>query len=95
MKISEKKYLAGCRVLLDNGIDDEDEVHTVMEALYAVLLDKDATKINDAIEEIPCCQNCVRSLFYGNKDGDCVNPYDMCDHWNNAFANFVSKNKCL
>jgi len=56
MAISQNAFLAGCRVLIDNGIEIS-EAQTVMQALCCVMLDTETEPLMQ--DDMPCCQNCT------------------------------------
>jgi len=65
--ITSKSFLAGCRALIDNGIDP-DESPIVLQALCYILLDEETEQYMPD-DEIVCCQNC---LHRGCDDGPTV-----------------------
>jgi len=76
--VTQDKFLAGCRVLIDNGIEIS-ESPVVIEALMAVMFDVDAADFDTDI--VPCCQNCEH---YSNAcDGIAYHKCSIRDlaHW--------------
>ena len=58
MEITRESFFAGCRVLIDNGID-VDEAEIVLQALCYVMFDTETEQFMIAGDNhIPCCQNC-------------------------------------
>jgi hypothetical protein len=74
MKITHESFLAGCRVLIDNGIEI-DEVEIVMQALCYVMLDIETEQfMTDGENPFPCCQSCA------NFQSECGGAtYHQCD----------------
>jgi len=59
MDINKENFLAGCRVLIDNGIEI-DEAETVLQALCYVMFDTETEQfMTNPNHPFPCCQNCT------------------------------------
>lgn len=58
MQITKEKFLAGCRVLIDNGIEPDEAQH-VMQALFCVMHDAETEHLMVSDDNFPCCKNCV------------------------------------
>lgn len=59
MGIMRDSFIAGCRVLIDNGIEI-DKAETVLQALCHVMLDTETEPfMTDVSHPFPCCQNCT------------------------------------
>ena len=84
--VTQDKFLAGCRVLIDNGIEIS-ESPVVIEALMAVMFDEGAPDIDTDI--VPCCQNCEH--FSNVCDGIAYHKCSIQDlaHW--KYCGYESK----
>ena len=59
MAITGESFMAGCRVLIDNGVEI-DEAETVLQALCYVMFDTETEQfMTDPEQPFPCCQNCA------------------------------------
>lgn len=59
MTITRESFLAGCRVLIDNGIEI-DEAEIVMQAMCYVMFDMETEQFMiEGDNPFPCCQNCA------------------------------------
>ena len=59
MQITKQNFLAGCRVLIDNGIET-DEAEIVLQALCYTMFDTETEEfMMDSDKPFPCCQNCA------------------------------------
>jgi len=68
MQITKENFMAGCRVLIDNGIE-HDEAQIVMQAMCYVMFD---TETEQFMDEMCCCQACK------HLDNGCVGNYEKC-----------------
>ena len=73
--ITKDSFVAGCRCLIDNGIEP-DEAQVVMQALAYVMFDFETEEF--MVDDIPCCQSCANDKCHAPQYYDKNTIHDDC-----------------